>query len=695
MTARRASGTLGDLLSSRRGQRFVGRDAELELFSAALAAPEPELRVLYLHGPGGIGKTSLLEMYARRAAVADAMVVRLDGRELPATPDGVLDVLRSVLDVPTGNGPITAPSGRIVLLVDGYDRLAPLDDWVRTALLPRLPASAVSVLAARRPPDPAWRVDHAWRDLLRVVALRNLDPGDSRLLLRRADVDDALHDRLLAVTHGHPLALSLLVDVVAGGGAVPGGRDPLPPDVVANLVRRFVDVVPSDTHRRALEVCAIARVTTESLLRDVLEADDVHDLFAWLRGLSIIESGADGIFPHDLARDVLDIDLRWRDPDSYRRVFQRVRDHTRRRLDTLHGYAQRRAVFDIKFMFRNLPGVLSPVDWDAWGGHDPEPARADEHPAAVELVRRHEGDEAAAIAERWLDRQPQGCFVLREDDAVRGVLVLLDLTAATAHDRAADPGADAAWTYAQRHAPPRTGEVVTLTRFVVDRDAYQRPSATLNATPIVTFQRYLSTPALSWDFLALHEPGQWDDYFAVADLPRAEGADFTVGGRRYGLFAHDFRQVPVDALLELVTDRALAQDPALPRPAAPEVSVLSHEEFADAAKQALGDLQRADLLVRNPLLRTALLRARAGGDEPTADDLAALLREAVDSLRDHPRDDKLWRAVERTYVDPAATQERAAAALGVPFSTFRRHLTEGVSRVVAWLWDRELYGSPR
>ena len=49
--------------------------------------------------------------------------------------------------------------------------------------------------------------------------------------------------------------------------------------------------------------------------------------------------------------------------------------------------------------------------------------------------------------------------------------------------------------------------------------------------------------------------------------------------------------------------------------------------------------------------------------------------------------------LERTYVRPAATQERAAAALGLPFSTYRRHLTQGVDRVVAWLWDQEVYGS--
>ena len=41
---------------------------------------------------------------------------------------------------------------------------------------------------------------------------------------------------------------------------------------------------------------------------------------------------------------------------------------------------------------------------------------------------------------------------------------------------------------------------------------------------------------------------------------------------------------------------------------------------------------------------------------------------------------------------PAATQERAAAALGLPFSTYRRHLTHGVDRLVDRLWNQEVYG---
>ena len=206
-------------------------------------------------------------------------------------------------------------------------------------------------------------------------------------------------------------------------------------------------------------------------------------------------------------------------------------------------------------------------------------------------------------------------------------------------------------------------------------------------------QRYLGTPNLAWDFLTLADPERWDAYFAAADQPRAEGADFWVHGRRYGLFAHDFRQVPMSALLERITERALAQDiTPSPSTSKPALLVLSQREFDDSVRQAVRDLRRPDLLGRNSLLRTRVVHDRAGDEEPTGTTLQTLLSAAVETLRENPRDDKLWRAVERTYVRPAATQERAAAALGLPFSTYRRHLTQGMDRVVAWLWDQEIYG---
>jgi energy-coupling factor transporter ATP-binding protein EcfA2 len=694
MTEMGSAATLGDLLASRRRHRFVGRTSEVELFQLALESPDPPFLLLHLHGPPGIGKTSLLDVLAGLAADAGARVVRLDGHDLVPSPSAVLQAL-GVLEVPEGEGAIAglSDSGRLVVLFDTYERLSPLDDWVRTRLLPRLPATALTVVAGRAAPDSAWRADPAWRELLRVVSLRNLSPEESRQYLQACGVDPARHDPLVELAHGHPLGLSLLADVVVRGGEA--ATDPLTPDLVGTLLRRFVEIIPSGLHRRALEVCAPARVTTEALLREVLGLEDAHELFTWLRELSFVESGPEGVFPHDLARDALEADLRWRDPEGYRRVFRGVRSHINGRLQTSRGQEQQRAIADAKYLFRRLPGVGSPLDWEAWGQQYPEPARPGDREPILDLVLAWEGEASAAVAARWWERQPESFFVVRgQDGVVGGFLALLDLTRASTQDIEVDPGARAAWDYARQHAPPRPTETVTQSRFIVDREAYQGPSATLNATPILTMQRYLGTPKLAWDFLALAEPERWDAYFAAADLPRAAGADFWVGGRRYGLFAHDFRQVPVDALLELVTERALAHDltPSPPR-VKPPLLVLSQPEFDDAVRQALRDLRRPDLLSRNPLLRTRLVRDRAGDEEPGAATLEALVVAAAETLAEHPRDDKLWRAVERTYVRPAATQERAAAALELPFSTYRRHLTQGVDRVVAWLWDQEVYGS--
>ena len=269
MTELGSASTLGELLASHRRRRFVGRTSEVELFRAALESPEPQFLLLHIHGPPGIGKTRLLDVNAELASDAGAKVIRLDGRGLVPSPSAVLQAL-GVLEVPDAESHIARLSddGRLVILFDTDERLRPLDEWVRSWLVPRLPATALTVLASQAAPDSAWRADPAWRELLRVVSLRNLSPEDSRQYLHACGVDPARVDKLVELAHGHPLGLSLLADVVVRGGEA--AADPLTPDLVGILLRRFVEIVPSGQHRRALELCSLARVTTETLLREVL-----------------------------------------------------------------------------------------------------------------------------------------------------------------------------------------------------------------------------------------------------------------------------------------------------------------------------------------------------------------------------------------------------------------------------------------
>ena len=676
-----AAGTIGELLADGRRRAFVGRAAELDIFREALTGPGG---VLYLHGPGGIGKTSLLLMYADQAAKLDVAVIRLDGRELEPTPTAVLErVGADSVDMLRQRVPIPA-----VLLVDGYEHLRLLDDWFRVDFLPRLPSGVLAVLAGREPPSAAWQADPGWRRLLRVAPLRNLTREECREYLLAQGFTSERSDRAIDISHGHPLALSLVADVIASGSSL---ADPLTPDLVTTLLHRFVDALPAEPRRTALVVCALARTTNEPLLRAALGIDDANEAFGWLRGLSFVDSGPDGLSPHDLAREVLIADLRWRDPAAYDRIFRRIQDHILRRLLTTTGREQQRALYDAKYLHRHQDVSRGWTEWETFGRHYPEPARPADHAEILELIHHWEGAASAAIAEHWWRLQPDGFVVVRHHDGrIRGVLASIDLTSAADADLAADPGAVAAQRYAVANVHRRPGDRVTQLRFCVDRVAYQDPSATTNLGPVVSIQHWLRTPGLAADFITFHEPARREEFFRFFEIPRATGADFEVGGRSYGLFVRDFRKLPLRDWLRLMFERDRAGDPGPVDHPRPDPLLLSEPDFREAVRAALRDLHRRSALAHNPLVRSTLV---ASNVPPPADQLARLVRRAVQRLADNERDQKLYRALDRTYLRPAATQERAAELLGLPLSTYKRHLARGVDRVIDDLWRQEL-GEP-
>ena len=61
---------IGDRLRAKAEKRFVGRDSELAELGGALAAESGGTQLYFVHGPGGIGKTTLLERLKSDAARA-------------------------------------------------------------------------------------------------------------------------------------------------------------------------------------------------------------------------------------------------------------------------------------------------------------------------------------------------------------------------------------------------------------------------------------------------------------------------------------------------------------------------------------------------------------------------------------------------------------------------------------------------
>jgi hypothetical protein len=81
----RAAENLGNRLERERVRRFVGRAAELELFTSWLQASsnhgiprdrQESFGVLWVYGPGGIGKSTLLQAFAESVRNAGTCLLR-------------------------------------------------------------------------------------------------------------------------------------------------------------------------------------------------------------------------------------------------------------------------------------------------------------------------------------------------------------------------------------------------------------------------------------------------------------------------------------------------------------------------------------------------------------------------------------------------------------------------------------------
>jgi hypothetical protein len=228
------------------------------------------------------------------------------------------------------------------------------------------------------------------------------------------------------------------------------------------------------------------------------------------------------------------------------------------------------------------------------------------------------------------------------------------------------------------------------------RESYQEVSPVQSLVFINAVLHYLTTPGLVFTFFPCAQPDFWAPMFAYADLARLPDADYEVEDRSYGVYGHNWRAVPPTQWLGVLAERETGKGVDAPRPVVTEsIVVLSEPDFADAVRDALRDYPRADVLSNNPLIQSRLVIEASGGTASRSErgtSLQKLIQIASDQLQSSPRDLKFYKALHRTYLQPAETQEQAAELLDLPFSTYRRHLKSGVDRIIEILWQQELHG---
>jgi DNA-directed RNA polymerase specialized sigma24 family protein len=655
---------LDEQIRQARLRAFVGRVPELAAFRAALRADARAFTVLYLHGPGGIGKSTLLQRCADEAHLIHRPVVCVQ-----------LGADRDDLAAAAGTG---APGTRPVVLIDELDGQHDPETWLREVVLPAFPLGAVVVVAARLAPAVRWRTEPGWDAMLRTIALGPLAAGEAGALLEKHRVPAPRRADLLALADGNPLALRVAAELVTDDPAMSG--EALRLGVAHAIFHRIVGALPTPAHRRALEVSAHALATTEELLRATGPEDDAAALFDWLRRQPFMISDGHGVHPGDLVRTIVETEARWRDAGAFAGLHLRVHEHLFQRLRAAPAEAALPVMANIVFTRRREAGMPDRLRGLHRWAVEEHPYRPADRGRVLSLAEQTEGPEAARLVAYWLDRRPEAFSVYRAPGSTEATAFFcwLRLTGPTEADLAADPVVAAAWSHTQRVRPVRAGEHLGIARFCVD-PAAPRPSDALDLMLLRSAATVLRDDAIAWSVGATTEPDQWATMFDSVHAP--DRIRVEAGGRAYTLLAQCWGLAPGTEWPEPV--EAPAPD-AAPAPSWPRA------DFDLAVRQALRAWRRPDLLADSPLA-TGRVAERACGPDAVGT-VRQILSAALDTLGSDPRQAKLHRALTTTYLRGAPTQEAAAERLGLPFSTYRRHLARGHEAICDLLWKAETEG---
>jgi len=550
-----------DRMALARVQLCVGRERERGHLGSLLAPGGPA--VVFVCGAPGIGKSVLVD--AVLAATGRA-AIRLDARRVEPTPASFLEMSSAAV------GHAAATAGELggamrdgdisLLVVDGYERLRLIDDWVRDHLVPALPASSTTVLVTRSPPNAAWRVGE-WRQLAYQVDLGPMTVPDAAALVEQRIGRGDAAEQVLRFGRGHPLALHLAADAVARRPDLTLHDGP-PPEVVEELVSVFLDELAPPLRAAVQDVSLLRRVTLPmltALCADTMPHVAVDELWQTLRELAFVSTSSVGLELDSVVQDVIAASVELREQGRARRIRQiagaAAFDEAARSpgwestADLLH-LVQNPVIRDA---FTPPPGQQYVID----------AARSTDRDALDALVESTDGADSATWLDAWWQAQ-QGAFrtIRAADGSVRGVAIVapFDVLAAEIVER--DPvlgriGIDL------EHRALGAGQRALVVRRVLTTTAGELPSSEYSALIVDLKRSYLELrPAL----VRVYAIGLDQRLNAAVLEPMGFSPvanDVAVGEQRFSIWSLEFGARSVDEWLarhiEIETTGSPRRDP--------------------------------------------------------------------------------------------------------------------------------------
>jgi hypothetical protein len=218
----------------------------------------------------------------------------------------------------------------LALLVDTYEELEGLDDWVCRTLVPALPEGLKVVVLGR---NALPKINFDWGEFgesLRAMELPELSEAEAKAYLVHHGLrDSAALDQVYRFTSGYPLLLVLVVHLrrEAGGwdkiGALEYEADR--ERVASELLKRILREERAKEVQAFLEKGVVARWFTPEVVSVILEVsgEESHAIYNKLKRHSFVERHPYGLKFHDKIRELLLARLKF-NALEYNRVVKRL-----------------------------------------------------------------------------------------------------------------------------------------------------------------------------------------------------------------------------------------------------------------------------------------------------------------------------------------------------------------------------------